>query len=134
MTLNKESQYGKKKVVQFSIDGVFINEFESIQKASYFTNVGETQIGRVCSKIANYKTAGGFIWKYNNEKDIFKIEEHNKKQCKKVIQYTLDVKNIQTFNSMTEASKKLKISKSSIWKVCKNKQKTAGGFIWKYAD
>lgn len=134
LTTNKENQRGKKKVVQFSINGVFINEFKSIRHASNFTGIGKAQISRVCNKIPNYKTAGGFIWKYNDGRNIFNPDEHSKKQYKKVIQYTLEGEKIKKFNSMTEASKKLKITKNSIWRACNNKHKTAGGFIWKYAD
>lgn len=53
---------------------------------------------------------------------------------KKVIQYTLDGDYIQSFESLTSAEEKTCIGKSEISKVCKNKQKTAGGYIWKYAD
>ena len=53
---------------------------------------------------------------------------------KKVIQINKDTKEIiKIYNSITEASKELKINKSSISFCCKGKYKTSGGYIWKYA-
>jgi hypothetical protein len=49
-----------------------------------------------------------------------------------VIQYDINNKFIKKFSSIIEASKKLNIDSSLIIKVCKNKRKTAGGYVWKY--
>jgi group I intron endonuclease len=40
----------------------------------------------------------------------------------------------EIFNSMREASRKYNINSGSICLCCKNKQKTAGGYIWKYLE
>ena len=39
---------------------------------------------------------------------------------------------IKEFKSQTEASKELKIDSGSICKCCNGKQKTVGGFIFKF--
>ena len=39
---------------------------------------------------------------------------------------------IKEWDSSKDVMDKLNIDKSSIIKVCKNKMKTAGGYIWKY--
>ena len=41
---------------------------------------------------------------------------------------------IKEFKSLTEASKELKINCSNIGRCCNNKLKTAGGFIFKFAE
>jgi len=51
---------------------------------------------------------------------------------RKIGQYNLDGELIKSFNSIVEAMKDTKIL--SIKEVLYNKQKTAGGFIWKYLD
>ena len=48
-------------------------------------------------------------------------------------QYSLDGNFIKRWNSISEASKELNLYHSNIIAVCKNKKRTAGGFIWKYA-
>ena len=53
---------------------------------------------------------------------------------KRVKQFDLKGNYIQTFEYITEVERKLKINASSISSVCKGKRKTAGGYIWKYAD
>lgn len=64
-------------------------------------------------------------WKCNNEKGW---KEH--KKC--VVKYTKNLEYITEYNSLTEASEDTKIKMSCISDCCRGKQKTAGGFIWKY--
>ena len=59
-----------------------------------------------------------------------KISNSNKK--KSVNQYDLNNNLITTFESVTQAAKFINKDVSTIVKCCKNKQKTAYGFIWKY--
>jgi len=53
---------------------------------------------------------------------------------RKVAQYDLEMNEINRFDSIKNASLKTNISLGSIKNVLYNKQKTAGGFIWKYLD
>ena len=53
---------------------------------------------------------------------------------RKITQYDLEMNKIQEFNSIVEASKILNIGKTNIKAVLYNKQKTAGGFIFKYLE
>lgn len=52
---------------------------------------------------------------------------------KKVNQYSLKNEYISTFNSIKEASQKTNTNAISISQCCKNKQKTANGYIWRYS-
>jgi group I intron endonuclease len=54
------------------------------------------------------------------------VETHKKK----VVQYDKNMNIICEFSSIKEAIEKTKIN--NICKCCKGKQKTAGGYIWKY--
>ena len=53
---------------------------------------------------------------------------------RKVGQYDLEINEINKFDSIREASFKTNINIGSIKAVLYNKQKTGGGFIWKYLD
>lgn len=53
---------------------------------------------------------------------------------RKITQYDLEMNKIQDFNSISEASNFLNMSQSNIKAVLRNKQKTAGGFIFKYLE
>lgn len=82
------------------------------------------------------KFSKGFIWK-KKENPIEYIQKPKKVYMGKpfqVNQYTLENVIIKTWISISEASKQTKTSKSSIIRCCKNKQKTANNFIWKYSN
>jgi hypothetical protein len=53
---------------------------------------------------------------------------------REIIQYDLEMNEIQKFNKIKDASVKLNICYSSIKAVLYKKQKTAGGFIFKYLE
>lgn len=53
---------------------------------------------------------------------------------KPVMQFDKNGAIINTFTSMSEAERKTGIFNSSISNCCKGKRKTAGGYIWKYAE
>lgn len=57
--------------------------------------------------------------------------EDNKKQ---IIQYAINGGLIGIYNSTMEAERNTNIDRSTIIRCCKNKQKTAGGYIWKYKN
>lgn len=58
----------------------------------------------------------------------------NKGSKREVIQYDLEMNQIQKFNKIKDASIKLTICYSSIKAVLYKKQNTAGGFIFKYLE
>jgi hypothetical protein len=53
-----------KKVDQFDTSGNYIKTWDSIKEAGDSLNIDRGVISRCCSG-KRYKTAGGFIWKYN---------------------------------------------------------------------
>ena len=61
-------------------------------------------------------------------------EHPEKKTTKAVNQYSLDGKFIASFVSAREADKSTGISYKKISSVVTGKQKTAGGYIWRYSD
>ena len=74
-------------------------------------------------------------WNTPNENSLHSHKIRLNKGCKrKIIQYSLELNKIYEFNSIIEASKFLNMSSSNIKAVLYNKQKTAGGFIFKYLE
>ena len=86
--------------------------------------------------IMSQKKIGSISWsKGLSAKDHPSIlEGKNHPSIKKIFQFSLNGVFIREFFSITEANKLTKINKSNIIMVCRNIRKTAGGFIWKYAD
>lgn len=61
-------------------------------------------------------------------------EETKNKMGVVILQYDLNLNLINEYKTITEASQNTNIRLSNIQQVCKNKRKTAGGYIWKYKD
>ena len=56
----------KREIDKFSLDGIFIETFESVKQAHEITGVSVASLCLACR--GKYKKAGGFIWRYNNSK------------------------------------------------------------------
>lgn len=54
-----------KQVGQYNLNGEILNKYNSISHASKELIINRMSISRCCDdKYINYKTAGGFVWKY----------------------------------------------------------------------
>ena len=111
-----------KSVLQYDKEGNFIKEWKSAAEAKKFLGIDNITV--VCNGKRKY--AGGYIWKWGE--NSYSIE------AKKVCQYSLDDKLINTYSSAWEAAKLLNLDSSSIYKVCQGKGKTCGGFKWKFLN
>lgn len=122
----KETNGHKKSVIQYSLKGKEIKTWESIKEATIELNIKGTTISAVCKGNKNYKTAGGFQWRYEgSEIPVISL-------ARKVGQYNEDDELLAKFKNVTEASKATDINSSHIYSVCKEKRSRAGGYVWKY--
>lgn len=60
--LKNKSYSHEKAVLQFSLNGIFVNEFASATEAERITGISRGGIQRCC--VGKYKQAMGFVWKY----------------------------------------------------------------------
>lgn len=72
-------------------------------------------------------------WATQKEQNKNQIRPKNMAGCK-IKQYDLNGNFIKEWDSISEACKVLKIDKSCIIAVCRGRQKSSNGFIWKYSD
>lgn len=118
-------------IVQYDLQGNVINRFSSINEAMRLTkirHIHECVIGK-----NNYHSAGGFVWKRENEKFEITKDKYNNSGVKcRVESYTKDGKLVASYNSINEAGRVLGINSSHIVETCKGTRKSAGGFVWKY--
>ena len=187
---------GEIKIYQYSAEGNYIKEWESIKKAKDALNL--VSISAVLSKKTTHKLSGGFQWKYYKKekiksalklyccydlngkfvKSFYKVEEikeffkvktvsnilrsaNNNTTCfnhfwkivdtysfdktinvkkkntraKKIVQLDKNNNVINTFNSLTDASKFIEVNSANLHRVVNSnnpKYKTCNGFIWKY--
>lgn len=76
----------------------------------------------------------GRVYSVEIRRKLSEIQKSKKFRYKKVAQYDLEGDLIRIWDCIKQASCELGIDNSSIIKCCKGKQKTTGGFIWRYAD
>ena len=120
-------KYMRRKVCQYTLDGILINTYENIKEASKITNINHDAIQRCCTRLN--KTCNGFVFLYENDSEDFsKI----KPKQKTVAMYDSNMNELQIFKSCYQAEKITGIPRSNISSCCLGKQKDAGGYIWKY--
>ncbi len=106
---------------------LFNNLFNEWVKSKYDTNL-KPSIDRKNNDIGyTKKNIRLMTWRENNDKG--RISNR-----KKVYQYTLENKLINTFSHAKEAAIQTKTHFSNIGRCCNGFGKTANGFIWKYGE
>jgi group I intron endonuclease len=125
----KNNSAKRKAVVQFDLNGNYIQTHFNIKDAAELTNTARTSIVKCCTGLFTH--ANNFRWMH--ESNYLKgVVLPSIKSCKRKIgQYTNDGL-IQIFESATDAAKLLNISRASIGNVLVGNSKSAGGFVWKY--
>lgn len=86
--------------------------------------------GRKLSPEHRAKCVAALIGRPVSERTRQKLSE---KSGKPVVQMDLNGKYIATFKSAREAARALNISYKHISSCCLNKQKTSGGYVWRFA-
>jgi hypothetical protein len=121
-----------RKITQYDLNMNKIKVFNSITEAAKELNIGKSNINGV---ITNYrKSAGGFIFKYIEDTNVYESVTINKNIGRKVVQYDLNMQILNVHDSIAIAGRFLNIHKNNIWGVINSYKKTAGGFIFKYLE
>lgn len=69
------SKARSKEVAQYDLQGNFLNIFCSTVEAEKETGVYQSNISKCCN--GKYKTAGGFVWKFTDEENIWKTSDNH---------------------------------------------------------
>lgn len=122
-----------KKVLQINKStGEIINKFDSIADAEKETSIS----GVSSSCIGKSNIAGDFIWVF--EKNIhtinLRVEKYKKSvdSHRGVVQMDLNGVEINSFSSISDASKNTGIKYTRIYKCCSGERRHTFGFIFKY--
>lgn len=125
---------GTEKVVcQYTKDGEFVKEWESISEAEKHTQIDGSSITEVCQKRGCRKTAGGFIWRYKGDEDIALRYD----KVSPVVQISKYGERLKTFGSVKEAAKEVGVSIGGISGICMKRTRGynyAGGCLWRYEE
>ena len=118
-------------VNQYDLEGHYIRTYRSITEAKRATGAGS--ISQVVACNSNYRSSGGFQWQEDteNHEDIPPVKE-SRRSVLQIEPKTNRV--ISEYYSITEASKTTGIDPSNISRCCRGACKSAGKFVWRYAD
>lgn len=120
-----------KSVIQFDLYGNELSRYFSISEAETTTGICYSQISECCSN--KRKTAGGYIWQYEDGFTGISKWHFDSRMFNKICQLTKDGNLINTFPSAAEAKRVTGVCDTSIIRCCHGKLKTAGGYIWTFA-
>ena len=121
-----------KKILQYNLDGVLINEYNSIYEASQLTKINYSNIHTCLRKRS--KSGSGYIWTYDYEEKPSKWEV---RKDLKIEQYDLSGNKIREFLNCREASRFLGLNDKSALYICEvldKENRTAYGYKWKHVE
>lgn len=131
----KWSEWQSKPVIQYSLDGTFIKEWNSATECSSYGYL-QSAVSNVCRQ--EQYSAYGFLWKYkDDERNIQQwVDNYNKRnirhRSKAIQQLDKEGKFIAQYNSAKEAAQSLGIKdKSGICRAARI-HGTSCGYRWEY--
>lgn len=122
-----------RKVYQYSIDdGSFIKEWPSQLEVEKYFGVSSPVLEQ-CLLGKTY-TQWGYCWSYLKMNKFPINERIVNPQEKKVEMYSFNGELLQTFSSISEASRQTGCERSAIKRCCRGELQSHGGYIWKCSE
>lgn len=107
--------------------GRLLDTFLSVGQAEKYTGVDGSIINQCCNHTKD--SAGGFLW---NRCGDYNPHILKNVRIKPVVQLSVDNNYINQYSSPKDASITTGVNRADIISVCRDRLKTAGGYIWKY--
>ena len=127
------TNYNERAICQYTKQGEFVKEWESVVSAEQSTGISAGTIGEVCKKKAHRKTAGGYLWRYKDDHDV--SLEYQK--TSPVIQISKYGERLKRFDTVQSAAVSIGVSEGGITGCCKKRTRGynyAGGYLWRYEE
>lgn len=118
-----------RKIKQYSLNGDFIKEWNSLKDAEQSLNIKKAQANISACCLGKKKRAYGYIWRYSESNlPVIPLTPYRTT----IGQYDINGNLIATFKTIKEASQTLGVSETGIGNVLHNRAKTSGGYVWKF--
>ena len=131
--IDMTKKYKTSPVLQFDLNGNFIQEFASVKEAAKFHNCTTHTISYACS--GRTKSGAGYLWRHKNDYNGEKLMYNPYvRKTKHVLQFDLNNNFIAEYESLFQIEDTLGLKKSNIRGVLDGRQKTAYGYIWRYLE
>lgn len=125
------SKVARKPVLQYSVDGTFIKEWESEKNVD--DHYGGVNVNKAIRK---NQLAYGYQWRLKDEDEIPQnIGQYVDRRKMQIDQYTKDGVFVRSWNSIADAAKEYGVSIGAIYNavVKRNRCKSSVGYVWEYA-
>lgn len=126
-------KYHAKEVHSYTLDGEYIESFETISLGAKATNCAHTNILKVLK--GERKSAGGRRWSYEKKEQLDAYFYQGKTdKIKPVKQYDLEGNYLAVYSSMSEAARSIGKSNGggNISRCCNGLMQTAYGYKWSF--
>lgn len=124
--------YGGKKILQYTLDGVYIKSWNSSTEASRELNLSSSGINNCCNN--TQINSGGYQWCYEDNTSSIKILGYDAKiRFQEIEMYDKNWNLIRTFDKVSDIYPYFgKTDNGYISQVLKGKRKSAWGYYFKY--
>jgi group I intron endonuclease len=123
----------KVPVVQLTLQGKFVKEFDSCTNAAKYVGGEPSHI--ICCCNGDLKSAYGFMWVKQEDYNDSNIASYKNNKFKSVVQLREDWTYIDKYISTREASRSINGHHQNIGQSCKSKgMRISNGFRWMYEE
>lgn len=119
-----------KKVYCFDKTKKLVCVYESLQDAAKLTGFSTNSISNNAQAIKK-PLSNGFYWNFSNDNNFETISSIGGGR-KPIARYSLDGELLETYETITEASKLTHLPRVRLSDCARGKIKTYGGYIWKF--
>ena len=117
------------KVYQYTLEGNYLKGWNSTREVAKYYNCSYSGINKCC--VGTFNSFIGYIWKYEK---LYSVATYKNNHLKEVEQYDLEFKLVNSFYTIKEAGKFMKVCPNFISRICKNKRGTCKGYYFKYKE
>lgn len=119
-----------KPIDKYDYKGNKLKTYKNAKDLLSCEHINRSQLANVCNGIKIHHNT--YIYRFSCDK--FNTYRTYTDKPKMVEQYDLNGNFIKVFASSREAARSVGLKGTSVSSVCRGKQKTAGGFMWKYVE
>lgn len=127
--LIEKSNYNRKKVFQFDLNGKFIKEWKSTREASRHLNISHGNISKCCNGV--FKNANRYIFRYDMDCEIDPVIRPNA-QKKKVIEVDRNGSILKNWECLMDCSRETGINNGNLSRVCNGINKSVKGRFFRF--
>ncbi len=120
----------EKPVTQYNIEGKKIGSYPSVKEAALNTGVDANTISK-CA-LRKFRTGSGYVWRYEGDTYRGEYKGKIKNIAKPIIQFALDGKVVNRFDSVSKASIETGFNSSTLLDCAKKVTKVSHGYVWRF--